>query len=93
MCDNGGATEKCPASALTDRGDDRKVYSDMAHSTEMRQALLDALGDTASELQRAASRRLMLIRLARLEGATNQSIADVLGVTEPAVRSMLKRHA
>lgn len=65
----------------------------MSHSTEARQAALDALAVTVGELHKVAAHRLMLIRLARLNGATHQSIANVLGVTEPAVRSMLKRHS
>jgi hypothetical protein len=93
MCDNGGTTEKRPAPAETGRGSDRKAISDMSHSTEPRRAILDALGDTTHDLRRIATHRLILMREAKAYGATNQSIADVLGVTEPAVRSMLKRHA
>ena len=93
MCDNGGTTEKTPAPAETGRGRDRKAISDMSHVTDNGRFALTLLSGIGRDLQSLATRRLQLMRIARDGGATNQSIADALGVTEPAVRSMLKRHA
>lgn len=58
-----------------------------------RQALaLHLLDLTREESARAKRNRIYYAGLARDNGITNQQIGDKLGVTETAIRLMLKRH-
>lgn len=52
---------------------------------------LDFLHRAEEELKQRRQKRDYFLTLARDKGVTHQRIADVLGVTEGAVRAMLKR--
>ena len=65
----------------------------MTNGTERRLIALDYLTRVADDLRRVASLRIAYIQNARTHGVTNQDIATALGVSESAVRALLKRHA
>lgn len=92
-CDNGGTTEQTPAPAETGRGHGRTGKGiDMNNGTEKRRIALEYLTRVADDLRRAASLRLVYVQNARTYGATNQDIATALGVSEAAIRALVKRH-
>jgi DNA-binding NarL/FixJ family response regulator len=64
----------------------------MNNVSERRLIALDYLTRVADDLRRVATLRLNYIRNARTYGATNQDIATALGISESAVRALLKRH-
>lgn len=53
---------------------------------------IDYLKLVAADMRHIASLRVDYMRLARQYGVTNQQIGDALGITEAAVRALLKRH-
>ena len=90
----GAITEETPASALTDRGHGelmKGVHMDKSTPSK-REIALDYLRRVADDLNRAARLRIIYAQNARSHKATNQEIAEALGVTESAVRRMLTRH-
>jgi predicted ArsR family transcriptional regulator len=95
MCDNRGAIEEeTPAPAGTGRGHGRTEKEfDVTNRTRPRGADLAYLTAVAQDLLEVATRRVTLVKLARRQGATNQDIATALGISEGAVRALLKRHA
>lgn len=94
MCDNGGATEEqTPAPASTGRGHGQLTEGvDMNNVSERRLIALDYLTRVADDLRRVAKLRVNYILNARTHGATNQDIATALGISESAVRALVKRH-
>jgi DNA-directed RNA polymerase specialized sigma24 family protein len=64
----------------------------MNNVSERRLIALEYLTRVADDLRRVAALRVNYIRNARTYGATNQDIATALGISESAVRALLKRH-
>ena len=85
--------EETPASEATDRGHGRTNKEfDMSQSIDRESILAGYLARNAQDVEKAASQRVYYFKLAREYGFTNQWIADQIGVTEAAVRQMVKRH-
>ena len=61
-------------------------------SDERRLIALEYITRAVDDLARASQARLEYMRLARQYGATYRQIATACGVTETAVRMLLKRH-
>lgn len=83
----------CPPRQLALPGgtDDPKEI-DMADTTERRRLSLEYLMRVADDINRIANQRVYYVQTARKYGATHQDIASALGVTEGAVRSILRRY-
>lgn len=64
----------------------------MTNVIERRRIALEYLMRVADDLDRIARLRVSYMQAARVHGVTNQDIATALGVSESAVRAMLKRH-
>jgi DNA-binding NarL/FixJ family response regulator len=64
----------------------------MNNVSERRLIALDYLTRVADDLRRVAALRVSYILNARTYGATNQDIATALGISESAVRALVKRH-
>ena len=59
---------------------------------EKRRIAGDYLTRVRDDLERAKRTRVEYIRLAREYGLTNEAIGMLLGITETAVRALVKRH-
>lgn len=87
-------TETAPAGALTpnegltepDRG------SAMQQSIDRQRLAGDFLTRARDDFERAARTRVKYAIMARQYGLTNADIGTFLGVTEGAVRALIKRH-
>ena len=56
------------------------------------QLITDALRNTRDALELARQQRITIAHYARSIGLTNQQIADAYGISESAVRALLKRN-
>jgi hypothetical protein len=64
--------------------------TEMTHA-ELQERALVLLGETCKTIERERFHKLCYIQLARKYGCTNDRIGAEMGVTEAAVRMMLKR--
>jgi len=64
----------------------------MAQSTGRKEIARDYLRRAQESFVLAAHNRVNYVALARQYGVTNGEIGSILGVSESAVRAMLKRH-
>ncbi len=93
-----GTTEETPAPAGTGRGRDQLGKGvDVTNRTQVRseqraRIAVDYLKRATNDLETAARQRLAYMRIARRHGLTYQEIAEACGVSDTAVRRLLKRH-
>lgn len=91
----GGITEKTPASAETDRGRGRTDKEfDMGNATAIERQRIagEYLTRARDDLERAARTRIYYVVQARKYGMTNEAIGALLGISESAVRALVKRY-
>ena len=62
------------------------------HTHNPKTLAVEYLARNAADLDKVTAQRIHYVKLARQKGLTHQQIADPLGITEAAVRQMLKRH-